>query len=280
MGLIAQNPSVMIMAADNTIKCEHEENMEQKNWQSVAGQYLTDWQQRLLDKWVGDAFGYYAAQLGHTSRLSGLQNNRCSHRLMLEIGQTQPNHHLTDEIESLLVDDFTELPFETDSMDLLILPHTLDDHKDPHAVLREAYRVLRPEGKMIILGNNPFSLWGARAMVGRWLGKPWWAYQAQALHLHRLKDWLELLNCDITQGKFGCYAPYVKNAEWLARWRWLEAAGDRWWGVAGATYALTAVKRVYSPTLVGRINDKSRAKRWAAQPAINSVNQHKETDLI
>ena len=247
--------------------------MKNNDWDGDAGQYITAWEQKLLDSWAADAFGFYAAQLGHTTRLNGLAQNRCSQRWAVEVGEQLYDASHAHEIARVDVGDFTVLPFDSDSMDVLILPHTLDDHPDPHAVLREAYRVLRPEGKMIILGCNPMSLWGFSAMCARWRGQQWWAYQGQARHVRRLKDWLQLLNCDIIQGKYGCYAPYVKSQQWLNRWHWMENAGDRWWGMAGAVYAVMAVKRVYSPTLVGLINDKKNRRGWTAQPALHKSKE-------
>ncbi|TDR30194.1 class I SAM-dependent methyltransferase [Hydromonas duriensis] len=248
--------------------------MTQKmDWNGTAGRYITAWETQLLNQWVADAFGFYAAQLGHTTRINALLENRCAERWAIEVGEAHFQEGDSEEIKSVEVGDFTVLPFASDSMDLLVLPHTLDDHPEPHAVLREAYRVLRPEGRMIILGFNPFSLWGAKAMFRRWRGQPWWAYRHQAIHIRRLKDWLQLLNCDVAQGKFGCYAPCTASEKRLSRSAWLEDAGDRWWGMAGAVYAMMAVKRVYSPTLVGLINDKKTNSRWAAQPALNKATQ-------
>ena len=53
-----------------------------------------------------------------------------------------------------------QLPFDSRSVDIMLLPHTLEFSDDPHQVLREVSRVLTPEGHAVILGFNPFSLWG------------------------------------------------------------------------------------------------------------------------
>jgi SAM-dependent methyltransferase len=159
---------------------------------------------------------------------------------------------------------------------LVVLPHTLDEHPDPHGVLREAYRVLRAEGRMIILGFNPLSVWGAQAKYCSWRAgvNSFGIYPSlphPPIQIGRIKDWIELLNCDVVRGAYGCYAPFVQSERWQARWHWMEDAGDRWWGFAGAVYALMVVKRVYSPTLVGLINEKKSNKKWVAQVATSSI---------
>lgn len=66
------------------------------------------------------------------------------------------------------------LPFAPQSLDLLVLPHALEASPDPHAVLREAERVLVPEGRVVIIGFNPLSAWGVHVLraqlCARWGG--------------------------------------------------------------------------------------------------------------
>src|SRR5690625_7466005 len=64
--------------------------------------------------------------------------------------------------DDLLAAQPEALPFETQSIDLILLPHVLENAYDSHQVLREIERVLVPEGLVIITGFNPLSLWGLR----------------------------------------------------------------------------------------------------------------------
>ncbi|MCQ4062135.1 class I SAM-dependent methyltransferase, partial [Klebsiella pneumoniae] len=65
--------------------------------------------------------------------------------------------------------EFEELPFESQSLDMIVLPHVLEFSEDPHQLLREVERVLMPEGRVVITGFNPMSLWGLRhAALKRW----------------------------------------------------------------------------------------------------------------
>ena len=57
------------------------------------------------------------------------------------------------------------LPIDSKSIDVVLMPHTLDFAQDPHQVLREVQRVLRPDGHAVIIGFNPISLWGAWRML-------------------------------------------------------------------------------------------------------------------
>ena len=70
---------------------------------------------------------------------------------------------------------------------------------------------------------------------------PW---ASQFINLPRLKDWLALLELEISAGKMGCYAPPFAQDKWLKRFGFMEAAGDRWWPIAGGVYFLHVIKRV------------------------------------
>ena len=180
--------------------------------------------------------------------------------------------------------DFDALPFDSNSLDLVVLPHALELARDPHLALREVERVLVPEGRVVIVGFNPASLWGLRQWLGRWRRHlPWGA--ARPLFLpsagdfmgyRRLRDWLRLLSFEVEAGRFGCYRPPLAAQKWLTRFEWMERAGERWWPVFGAVYFVVAVKRVRGMRLVGL----ARAQRKTAHaPApVVATHHHIEKD--
>ena len=129
----------------------------------------------------------------------------------------------------------------------MLLPHTLEFTDYPHQILREVARVLRPEGHVIIAGFNPWSLWGARRVFGRKQRYPW---SGHFINLPRMKDWLALLGFEISGGQMACYVPPCATQKWLDRVAFMEAAGDRWWPIAGGVYFLQAVKRVNGMRLI------------------------------
>ncbi len=144
-----------------------------------------------------------------------------------------------------------ELPFASQSIDLLVLPHALEFADDPHRVLREVERVLMPEGQVVISGFNPISLWGLRQVVGRSFDAPFLPREGQFLALPRLKDWLKLLGFEVHRGHFGCYRPPFAGDRWQSRFGFMERFGERWWSYGGAVYIVHAIKRVPGMRLIG-----------------------------
>lgn len=203
---------------------------------SPQGEYVLAWEQQKLDAAVADVFGFNALQLGLPS-CDFLRANRI------------PLRQRAGEWGSVdVLCDMRALPFASHSIDLVVLPHVLEFHADPHQILREVERILIPEGQVIIVGFNPFSLWGAwRQAVRKNREFP---FTGQYISVSRLKDWLKLLGFDLDRGAFGCYAPPCRQAHWLRRWRFLEPAGDRWWGIGGGVYLVRAVKRVHGVRLI------------------------------
>jgi SAM-dependent methyltransferase len=233
---------------------------------SAPGQYVLDWEQSHLDAAVSDIFGYHAMQLG-LPQLDTLRENRMP--LRFAAAQRLP---LADEggaapSQVAVINRYDELPFATHSIDLVVMPHILEFAADPHQVLREVERVLVPEGHVIITGFNPYSMWGARQTMARLGARPFLPRAGRFLSLPRIKDWLKLLSFDVARGRFGCYVPSVRTERWLARWRFMEKAGDRWWPLLGALYMVTAVKRVRGMRLVGAVWKRKEEPKRRLAPA-------------
>jgi len=270
--------------------------------QTPPGRYLLAWEQARLDEAVGDLFGFHALQLG-LPELQGLRVNRMPHRwLALEQpAQPMPDWHASvPPLESepqagfsqfgpdtamptrgaALFCEFDALPFESASLDLVLLPHALELAADPHRTLREVERVLRPEGRVVISGINPASAWGLRQNLGRLVnrlpGTSEQLYLPRAgdfIGYWRLRDWLRLLSFEVEGAQFGGYRPPLQSEQWLARWRGLEGVGRRWWPVLGAFYFLVAVKRVHGMRLVGLARQPARAAK--ARTAVALHQHHK-----
>ena len=207
------------------------------NWlDTPQGRYVMAWEHARVDALVSDLFGYNALQLG-LPRVRLLAQNR------IPLRQTAGDAGNVD-----VLCDLHELPFSANSIDLVVMPHALEFHEDPHQILREVERILIPDGQLIITGFNPLSLWGLRRKLPGC--KDAFLSEGNFISVLRLRDWLHLLSFEVDRGHFGCYAPPFRHEHWLKRCHFMEAAGDRWWSFAGGVYVLRAVKRVRGMRLI------------------------------
>jgi len=239
-------------------------------FQTPAGQYLLRWEDAQLQSSVADIFGYHALQLG-VPQLYGLQANRMPHQwLGMPTPESEPGN---PALRTALVTDYAALPFAACSLDLVVLPHTLELSVDPHATLREVERVLVPEGRVVICGLNPASLWGLRqrrahAFKRLGVGELFLPDCGEFIGYWRLRDWLRLLGFEVEEGRFGCYRPAVRSDKWLERWAWMDRAGPRWWPIVGAAYFVVAVKRVRGMRLLGPAWKTVPARAGAPVPVV------------
>lgn len=264
--------------------------IELAQWlQSPPGRYLLDWEQTQLDRAVADVFGFHALQLGLPD-LPALRANRMPHRWVASDSLREPEWLALPAVDeglstlmpmgagSALHCDFDALPFASASLDLVVLPHTLELARDPHDTLREVERVLVPEGRVVIVGFNPASLWGLRQNMGHLrhrLGLGGELYLPSAgdfIGYRRVRDWLRLLGFEVEGGRFGCWRLPLRSDAGLARMAWLESAGARGWPVLGAVYLVEAVKRVRGMRLVGMARRRKLSARSA--PAVVAHRQH------
>ena len=211
--------------------------------ESPLGRYVVAREQAIYDRVLPDLFGFYALQMGVAS-MPLLQTSRVTHKFTLA----------WDTNASLLAEP-DQLPFAENQFDVIVLPHTLEFQALPHEVLREVFRVLRPEGRLLMTGFNPYSLYGIKRYFGRERSGPW---AGEFISLSRAKDWLTLLGFDIVGGQLDCYNVPAKSEATLQRLDRLEYAGEHWWPFAGGVYFLHAVKRVAGVRLL--------KPNWARSP--------------
>ncbi len=267
-------------------------------FQTPPGRYALNWEQQQIDAAVCDAFGYHALQMG-LPRLDALSANRMPHRWTVvdRLDRVPPTEPPTEGVapanpprrRAQLVADFAQLPFAEGSLDLVVMPHTLELSADPHASLREAERVLMPEGRLVICGFNPASLWGLRQRRARAWGQVWgpdrltWGSKlylpetGEFIGYWRLRDWLRLLGLEVQAARFGCYVPAMDSQRWIERWHGIDRLGARWWPIFGAVYFVEAVKRVPGTRLLAPNWKRQRAGARAPVPVVGagSTSQRK-----
>lgn len=139
--------------------------------------------------------------------------------------------------------DFEQLPFQSNTIDIVVLVHTLDFASRPHVVLREAERVLVPEGTLLTLCFNPWSLWG---VTRAWRGYPGaeGPWGGRYLAVRRTRDWLTLLGLELEHTEYLYFRPPWNSEGAQQRLQVLEGLGERWLPWFGGVYLMEARKHV------------------------------------
>ena len=202
-------------------------------YQSELGLRLLDELQSELEPVLSTSFGYYALHIGSIS-LAPRFRDQCRVRHYFTMTEVAGKADVQGKTHSL--------PIAADSVDLVVVVHGLTAAEDPHAILREANRILIPNGKLIIIDFNPMSAWGIRRLFqlfGR--NAPWQGHYYSA---SRLRDWMRLLGLDQRQcGSVGYMLP-IRKTRIARHFGWAEGLLKRWFGFSGALNLLVYQKNI------------------------------------
>lgn len=215
-------------------------------YQSEVGARLLAVEQELINDFLSNAFGYQLLQMSvaNTANLiqeSRIQANIVCHPLANEEKIINQDNEVTPQAVSL----FDELPFAEDSFDAVVLHHAQEFVANPHNVLREVERIVIPNGKIIIIGFNPWSLMGLYSSVAGINRKTMW--RNHLLSKQRMIDWLNLLDFKIIETEAAFHRPPIKMARVFDR---IKINQHKLWRSIpfGGVYCITAVKRVSAVT--------------------------------
>jgi len=228
--------------------------------------------QREWNQWISGRLGY-RVQI-EERRLARRELRRLFGQVVLQVGGTPGFPLISDSLaparfhivfsgEALkqshvptLVAEDNLLPFPSDSVDILVVQHSLDLSAHPHQVLREIERILRPGGRLLLFGFNPNSTWGLRRFL-RIRFKSLIPWQVRFMPQHQIDDWCQLLNLVPEIRKSAVYGlptnrPSIRRLfkpieYWLAKKGW----------ICGAVYCLRA-KKERSAFLTGQLNPFAR----------------------
>lgn len=192
----------------------------------------------LCDRVLGGMFGYHLVQLGVHAGEPLFRESRINHCVLMTPWSPGSPH-------CQALTDFEALPFAQDSIDVMLLHHVLEFAGRPHQVLREATRVLAPQGYLVLVGFNPWSLMGARLLGTR--ACPGAVLKGRLLRLSRMRDWLELMDLEVCQVVRGFYRLPVNGALVERGQRFAQLAEQGNWPGAGV-HVVVARKRVVALT--------------------------------
>jgi SAM-dependent methyltransferase len=184
---------------------------------------------------LSELYGYYLCYLGEPGLASLVHDTIIKQSVHIH-PHTNKSH-----IGLSINGAYESIPLLTDSVDAAVLLHTLEQSSQPHEVLREAHRILIPEGHLIITGFNPFSFWGLWLRYKQLRNKV--PKQGNMLSESRIIDWLKLLNFQIVGGKMFYFKPPFLGQKFYKKFEFLETLGRNFWPFWGGAYTIIAVKK-------------------------------------
>lgn len=202
-------------------------------FQTHLGHKVFAAEKALADPIVERFFGYHILQIGCNEEYSLIDNSPVGHKIVFA-GSWRPGSKYP-------VADIEELPLANDSIDAVVIHHGLDFTDDSHRLLREATRVLRPGGHILIIGFNPVSPWGIRKLFSRRAHMPW---RGRFISKRRLSDWLQLLDLHIDQVHHGLHFLPWRIPGFLKQSERFEKMGTKIGSPFGGVYAFSCVKQV------------------------------------
>ncbi len=228
--------------------------------QEPLGQTFLETEKDLLKGTIGKLFGYHFLLLGEADFAQSISKSPILHRVWVH-SHAKPQARL-----SAIRGRFDKLPIIADEIDLVYAAHCLELIRNPHEVLREIYRVLRPEGHLIISCFNSPSLFGFWKWICAWISPV--AFHGKYMSAYRLKDWLILLGFDIVETKYFFYRPPVNSQKVLSKLKWLEYLGKMCWPFLGSGYYVLAKKRVLTLTPIRPYFAKNSALAQDLEPSL------------
>lgn len=205
-----------------------------------SGKRVFDTEKAILDHILPKLFGYHIVQLGELP-YDVLASSTIANHFVLSVTDRNVRQTVNHEEYSSRCSQY-QLPIESASVDVVTLHHILEYSADCHQVMREVQRVLIGEGHVIIVGFNPWSLWGLGQIIFRWRWRrpPW---GGRFIGTWRIKDWLSLLGFDVMETRYVLFNPPIQYEKIAKKLLFLEVIG-KYCPIFCGVYVLLAKKRV------------------------------------
>lgn len=146
--------------------------------------------------------------------------------------------------ETLLCDE-TEIPLPDLSVDRLLLVHALECAEQVRPLMREIWRVLAGNGRLMVIAPNRRGIWARMDRTPFGFGRPYTASQLTRL----LRD---TMFTPISDGG-ALYLPPSRSRMLQSSASAWENVGQRWLGAFGGVVTLEASKQIYAATPAGEV---------------------------
>lgn len=197
------------------------------------GQHMLKLEKQALDTILPTLYGYHMVcmcdnELGYLSASSLI-----NHRVL--VNDAPEDSKFCSKLQSRR----DQVALMNDSIDVVMIAHVLEKHKNPHQIIREAHRILRPEGALVITGINPYGLW----YLWQRLRHPLKTRAIRAKAADRVRDWLKLLDFQLVDGHNLSFQLPFTNDRLLRKTSFLEGVGRKCWPFCSNLYTMVAIKR-------------------------------------
>lgn len=199
------------------------------------GNCLMNAEQQYMPSLLNGRYGKHALLIGTPRQGSLLNFSEMPFHFLLS-----PLRHHNSTIK-FIEGEFYELPLASGSVDLVMLPHTLEHVDNPRQLLAESCRVVKPEGHIIICGFNPISLWGLRKFMSNQKNMPW---SSSFIKPGAVKSWLKLHDFELMESHKTLYRPPVTHQKMYERLKFIEWIGSKCFPCFGGVYFLVARAKV------------------------------------
>lgn len=160
------------------------------------------------------------------------------------------------------------LPFSDAKFDRILAIHALEEAETAKATLSELYRVLAPEGRIVVICANRSGMWARAESLPFGAGRPYSRRQ--------LKDTLRNAKLTPTVNANALYIPPVRACARPSILRGAERFGETVWPGFSGLVLVEAIKRLYAPSEIGHGQKVARPK-FAGVPALNQTRYKKNS---
>ena len=209
-------------------------------YKTPLGEALYQQESEALAAVLPKLFGYHVIQLSNHMGTEYLEKSLIRHQVIVDYDTKDSDTDVNIRLNA------HQLPIASDSIDVVLMPHTLDVDMTPHLVLREVDRILVPEGRVVIQGFNPWSSWGVRHLMNLYKGEP--PYSLHFISPSRIKDWFALLGFEIESVNMVYFRPPLGQSLIMEKLEFMDKYGKKLWPSFGASYTIVAKKQVSTLT--------------------------------
>lgn len=212
-----------------TLEAFYATKLGQKTAQRLTDRLSDLWETKQTERVLG--IGYPLPLMP----LWGSQSKACIGVIPEEIGETRLQG---PRGQTLSFAPEHRLPFSEGVFDKVILLHALEEAESPRQILREAWRVMAPEGRIVVAVTNRKSMWSLNDAEPFGHGRTWTRRQL-----------IRFLNDSLFQVTASTTAVHMPPLNWpiiTAASRSWEQVGEFITPGLGGVVLVEAVKRLYS----------------------------------